>query len=94
MTGLPGLPALDRALLPKPYRDLWPDSALEMGGGKELFMGQGPWADIWGKDILDCWGRSQHHFEYYGWGRGGNLVSLFGSGTIKSHLGLDGYVGN
>lgn len=42
MTGLPDLPALDRTLLPKPCRDLGPDSALEMEGGRELLVGRGP----------------------------------------------------
>lgn len=42
MTGLPGLPALDRTLLPKPRRDLWPDSALEMGRGEGAVCGMGP----------------------------------------------------
>lgn len=59
MTGLPGLPALDRALLPKPCRDPWLDSALEMGAGRKLFMGRGPWVYIWGKGIPAGWGRSQ-----------------------------------
>lgn len=48
ITGPPGLPALDRTLLPKPCRDLWPDSASGMGG-RELSGGQGSWVCIWGK---------------------------------------------
>lgn len=47
MTGLPGLPALDRTLLPKPCTDLWPDLASEMGVGAELVVGQGSSAHTW-----------------------------------------------
>lgn len=44
MAGLPGLPALDGTLLPKPCTDLWPDSAPEMGValGGEVVAGQAP----------------------------------------------------
>lgn len=43
MTGLPGLPARDRTLLPKPCTDLWPDSAPEMGVALEgVVVGQAP----------------------------------------------------
>ena len=91
MAGLPGLPALDR----KPCCQnpvLRPVARLGLrNGGEGTVNGTAPGPTS-----------GAGAFTYCGWGRGGNLVLLLSSGfhpqapflTIKSHLSLDGCVGN
>lgn len=74
MTGLPGLPALDRTLLPKPYTDLWPDLASETGGGGGgVISGTGLLGPHLGRAHPAWWRRGQPALHIL-WGGRMNLV--------------------
>lgn len=77
MTGLPGLPARDRTLLPKPCTDLWPDSAPEMGMALEgVVVRQAPGLTPGARVVGQGPTGTSHTVGGVG---GGNLVLLLGN---------------
>lgn len=102
MAGLPGLPALDRMLLPKPCTAMRPALALEME--ESSWQGDGAPGPRVGHGHPGWLGRHRqalHLLQLGMWVREGIWFCYLAVAfsplsflTIKSHLGLDGCVGN